>query len=198
MTEPSKLEKVDIAVGEAAAPLRKRDPVRMLGWLSELADQPPLITICVATGGIGLVTGNRRLARAGGGMLAAELLATELKGLVKHRVNRTRPHVVADGGSYTLEPGKDHDGDLNSFPSGHTAGAVAVARAFGREYPEHRLYAYAAATAVAAIQIPRCQHYPSDLAAGAVIGLIAETVVESVRRRIFAPGNAVFRLLLSE
>ena len=62
---------------------------------------------------------------------------------------------------------------MNSFPSGHTAGAVAVAAVIGRCYPAHRVAAYASAAAVAAIQVPRCQHYPGDLGAGALIGIAA-------------------------
>ena len=170
-------EKADIAVAEAAAPLRHTIVVRTLGWLSEAADQPQLISLCAATLAFGLVTGNGRIARAGGRMLAAELLATGLKSAVKHRVDRSRPRVVDDGGRYTMRKGHDRASGANSFPSGHTAGAVAVARAFAREYPEHRTAALGTAAAVAVVQIPRCQHYPTDLAAGAAIGLAAEELV---------------------
>ena len=110
-------------------------------------------------------------------MLAAELLATQMKSFVKHRVDRSRPHVEEDGGDYRMQPGGDPSPEANSFPSGHTAGAVAVARAFVRDYPDHAPVAYGTAAAVAAIQIPRCKHYPTDLAAGAAIGLAAEAMV---------------------
>lgn len=177
MRKPSRVEKVDIAVAEASAPIRHTRAVRLLGLLSELADQPPLNAICAATFAIGLMRGNRRLASAGGRMLAAQLLSTGLKSAIKHQVDRTRPRVADDGGTYAMKRGQSHASANNSFPSGHTAGAMAVARAFVRDYPEHRAAAYAAAAAVAAIQLPRCQHYPSDLAAGAAIGLAAEGLV---------------------
>ncbi len=173
-----RIERADVAVGEAAASARDGVAVRALGAISELADQPPLISICMGTLAAGLLLRNDRLARAGGRMLAAELLATGLKNLVKHRVDRTRPRVVDDGGGYRRRRGGDHASEQNSFPSGHTAGAVAVAGAFAREYPEHRAIACAAAIATGAIQLPRGQHYVSDIVAGAIVGLVAEVAIE--------------------
>ena len=177
MRKKTKVERADIAIAETAAPLRRKPAVKALGWLSELADQPQLISLCAATLALGLAARNPRLARAGGRMLAAELLATKLKSAVKHQVDRTRPRVSDDGGDYALKLGHDHAPERNSFPSGHTAGAVAVARAYAREYPEHKGAAFAAATFIALIQIPRSQHYATDLAAGALVGLAAEAVV---------------------
>ncbi len=111
-------------------------------------------------------------------MLVAALVATGLKRAVKGRIDRTRPRAVADGAAYTMAPGSSHASDDNSFPSGHTAGAVAVARAFARFYPGSARAAYLAAGAVSLVQIPRGKHYPTDLAAGAVVGLLADAAVE--------------------
>ena len=178
MTDCTAVESADLAIAEVAAPFRHTALVKLLGGVSEIADQPPLIATCAATLAIGLLRGDRRLARAGGRMLAAELLATVMKGAIKHRIDRTRPSVVDDGGKYVMQPGSDRASSLNSFPSGHTAGAVAVSRAFVREYPEYRGEAYTGAAAIGIIQIPRCQHYSSDLAAGTMIGLVAEALVD--------------------
>ena len=185
MTKPNKVEKTDIAVARAATPLRRTAPVKAAGELSELADQPPLFAICAAVLAFGLVSGRPRLARAGARMLAAETLATVIKSAVKHRVDRTRPHVLARGGRYEMKRGASHASADNSFPSGHTAGAVAVARAVSREYPGAAPGAYGLATAVAVVQIPRCQHYPTDVAGGAAIGLVAEAIVDLAARRAF-------------
>jgi membrane-associated phospholipid phosphatase len=57
---------------------------------------------------------------------------------------------------------------------------VAVATAFSREYPEYRAPVLLAAAIVAGAQVPRRAHYPSDLAAGAVIGAAAELLANSV------------------
>lgn len=184
MRKPTKAEKADIAVGDAVAPGRNSLFVKAAGRVSELADQPPLITICAATFAAGLILGNGRLARAGGRMLAAELLATKMKSAVKHRIDRSRPFVRANGGAYKAEKGHDHASAMNSFPSGHTAGAVAVARAYAREYPARAPAAYGIAAATGAIQIPRGKHYPSDVLAGLMIGLAAEAGVYLAERLI--------------
>jgi membrane-associated phospholipid phosphatase len=176
----TKVEHADIAVLEATSDLRHTPPVKLLGTLSEVADQPQLISICAATLAAGLLMRRPKLAVAGARMLATELLATKMKSAVKHRIDRTRPRVIDDGGDYEMKRGKTKSSEMNSFPSGHTAGAVGVARALARSYPDLATPAYATAGAIAVIQIPRCQHYPSDLAAGAAVGLAAELVVDRV------------------
>ena len=191
MKKLSKVEKADIRVARATAPVRHTAGVRFLGALSEIADQPPLISLTAATLAAGLLTGNRSLARAGGRMLAAELLATWLKGLVKHRIDRTRPRLLFDEGRYGLEPGGDRDSGVSSFPSGHTAGAVAVARALGRDYPAARLPALSVAALIGAVQVPRAQHYLSDLAAGAAVGLAAEAIVTAGGRALARGARAI-------
>lgn len=173
----TKTEEADLKLAHAAGRYRNVAVVRALGTLSELADQPQLYTICWATIGAGLATGNRRLRDAGLRMLAAEWLATKAKSAIKHRVDRTRPKVPVEGGDYRMARGDSKAHPLNSFPSGHTAGAMAVATAFASEYPEHRVAAYAAATAVALVQLPRCAHYVSDIGVGAAIGLTAGALV---------------------
>jgi membrane-associated phospholipid phosphatase len=57
---------------------------------------------------------------------------------------------------------------------------MAAARAFAREYPEYGAAALAAGAAVAASQIPRCAHYPTDVLAGAAVGLASEAAVNAV------------------
>lgn len=173
----TKTERADLKTAQVAGRWRNTRIVRALGTVSDLADQPPLYALCWATIAVGLVRGDRRLRNAGMRMLAAEWLATKAKSAIKHRVDRTRPAVPVEGGAYRMERGDSHARPLNSFPSGHTAGALAVASAFASEYPEYRVSAFAAAIAAALIQIPRCAHYPSDIGVGAAIGLTAGGLV---------------------
>lgn len=175
------IEKADVATAEAVMPYRDTPLVKVLGTLSDLSDQPPLIALCCATLAAGLWRGNRRQSSAGARMLASHLLATAIKKAIKARIDRTRPAVLdEEGGHYEMKSGHSTDGKLSSFPSGHTAGAAAVARAFSRDYPEYGPAAAAAATSAALLQIPRCAHYPSDLVAGAAVGLAAEAVVDRI------------------
>jgi membrane-associated phospholipid phosphatase len=86
--------------------------------------------------------------------------------------------VLLDHGHYEVRPFGPDEGPWHSFPSGHTAGSVAVARALARTYPAPALPAYAGAATVAAAQVPCGKHFPADVAAGLIVGLIAEAVSE--------------------
>ncbi len=181
------VEEADLAVAEQAAEVRHHPVTQALGQLSEVADQPPMLALGALVLAGGLVSGQWRVAEAGGRLLASVAIATAVKKAVKTLVVRTRPHVLADGGAYETGWLGAVDGPHSSFPSGHTADAVAAARAVARVYPEVRLPACAAAAAVAAIQIPRCAHYPSDVTAGALVGVAAEALVDQVWSRLGKP-----------
>ncbi|WP_156679714.1 phosphatase PAP2 family protein [Sphingomonas profundi] len=184
--DASGIEKADVAVAQAVAPARGTWPVRLLGGLSELSDQPPLIALSAGTFALGIVRGDRRLAETGGRMLAAHLLATAIKSAIKQRIVRTRPKVVAEGADYRMHGGEENAHPVNSFPSGHTAGAVAVAAAVARGHPDRRPAAYGLAGAAALMQIPRCAHYPSDVGAGLAIGIAAEAMVYGTEKLVTA------------
>lgn len=189
--ETSDVEKADVAVAAKAAGNRDRPLVRFAGTLSEIADQPQLAAVCGLTILAGLLRRDARLAGTGMRMLAAHGLAAFAKGWIKDRVNRTRPQVLVEEDRYEMRPGTSKDGRDRSFPSGHTAGAVAVAASLIRDYPLASVPAFGLAAAIAAIQVPRGNHYPGDLAAGLAIGLAAAGTVDlgfrlmagAVRRR---------------
>ncbi|MEP9402225.1 phosphatase PAP2 family protein [Sphingomonas sp. VNH70] len=175
--EAKRVIDADIAAGQAVArDLADHPVVKVAGWLSEVADQPPTVTINLATIALGLGLRDRRLARTGFRMLLAHGIATGAKAAIKHNIDRARPRLFTSRQAHRPTPGERDEGPHNSFPSGHTAGAVAVARAVAREYPGAARPAYAAAAGIAAIQIPRGTHFPIDVAVGAVIGWAAEAL----------------------
>ncbi|HEV7254333.1 MAG TPA: phosphatase PAP2 family protein [Mesorhizobium sp.] len=176
--DASEIEKADVAVVQTVAEHRKHPLVRLAGTFSEVADQPQLTAVCGATLLAGLIGGDPRLTRTGLRMLACHGLATLGKNLIKNAVDRTRPYVLVEEGRYEMRPGHSRESENSSFPSGHTASAMAVARAVAGEYPSLAVPAYGAAAAVAAIQVPRCKHYPSDLAGGLLVGLAASAIVD--------------------
>ncbi|WP_375404465.1 phosphatase PAP2 family protein [uncultured Sphingomonas sp.] len=169
------VERVDIAVTEAMDDYRDRPIVKALGFVSEIGDQPPLRALTLGASAVGAWMGNPRLTRAGIRMFAAHSLATGLKNLIKRSIDRTRPDHALDN-HYRMEVGDSYKHELSSFPSGHTAGALAVTQALARDYPGSRIAGLAVTTAVAAIQVPRCKHFVSDIVAGAAIGWAAEQV----------------------
>jgi membrane-associated phospholipid phosphatase len=172
------VEGADVAVAKAAAPLQHHPVTKALGQVSEIADQPPMFTLGALVLGAGVLAGQPRVTETGLRLLVAVGLATAMKSAVKNVVGRTRPYVLADEGRYETQLMGPVEKDWNSFPSGHTADAVSAARAVARVWPELRVPAYVAAGAVAAIQIPRCAHYPSDIAAGALVGVAAEFLAD--------------------
>lgn len=168
----------DKSAMDAVEPYKKSAAVRAVSWASELGDQPQLLVLSGGLLAFGLVRRDGRMARAGARMIAAHLLATMAKSFVKHRIDRTRPRSTGNGKDHHPKPGRSRAKEETSFPSGHSAGAVAVARAFARDYPDHRGGALAAAGFIALAQIPRRAHYPTDVAAGLAIGLAAEKAVD--------------------
>jgi membrane-associated phospholipid phosphatase len=174
-----KLQRADAAVADAVMPYGDSPAMRLLEPLADLGDQPPMRALCGAVIAVGLFGGDRRLTRTGLRMLAAHTLATFAKDFVKHRIDRTRPRSKdKPGKNHRAQPGRSTAKEETSFPSGHSAGAAAVARAFAREYPDQALPAHAAAGALALAQIPRCAHYPTDVGAGLAIGIAAEAMVD--------------------
>lgn len=167
------VERVDVAVSTAAATRRDHPMVRLAGQLSEIGDQPPLRALSLGALALGLYRHDRRLVRAGVRMIVAHTVATAVKSAIKGRIDRTRPDRAIDK-SYRMERGDSDEHDLSSFPSGHTAGALAVTQALARDYPGSRAAGLAATAIVAAVQVPRAKHFIGDIVAGAAIGWAAE------------------------
>lgn len=154
-------------------------PMRALDLLSKLGDQPELRLIAGSLLVVGTFTSNDRLVRAGGRMLAAHEAATVVKDLIKTNIDRTRPRSADRGRAKRPKKGDHTAKEKTSFPSGHSAGAIAAARAFSREFPEYGAIAIGGAALIAASQVPRCAHYPTDVAAGVFVGLVIEAVISA-------------------
>lgn len=174
------LHEADVALSVEAGQLRHHPAVKVLGFLSEIGDQPPAFTLAAATMTVGLLTGRSRLAEGGARALAALWLATQIKGRIKSVVVRTRPSKLLEEGEYETGVNGPDEHDYNSFPSGHTADAVAAARAAGRVAPDARGSLLAAAGIVGLVQVPRAKHHLTDVVAGAIVGLVAEAAVNAV------------------
>lgn len=178
------LEEADIAIAERLGEHRHHPVVRGLGTLSEIADQAPSLAACGALLAVGMVFGKPKIAEASARMLASVLVAAAMKSTVKKLVARTRPYVLLEDDSYEVQALGPDRGDSHSFPSGHTAGAVSAARGLARALPNAAMPAYGAAAIIGAVQIPRAKHYPLDVLAGAVIGIVAERLVEFAAARL--------------
>ncbi len=106
--------------------------------------------------------------RAGSYLAVSAIGATAVAQLLKRSCKRARPsESVAELAPLVENP------DAFSFPSGHTAAAVAVAVAMAAISPALAAVAGVIATGIAVSRIYLGAHYPLDVAAGAVIGIAA-------------------------
>jgi membrane-associated phospholipid phosphatase len=127
---------------------------------------PPMIAIFFALAGAAYRT-NRWIGYAAA-MAVAALGAGAVAHIFKFAVGRTRPELW-------LGPFHYARGAANSFPSGHTVGAFALAGVlvFASKNLALRLVAIALACAVGISRILAFRHWPSDVVASASLGLIA-------------------------
>jgi membrane-associated phospholipid phosphatase len=117
--------------------------------------------VWLATGAAGIVLDaghRRRWVRATVCVGSAYCVSTSIKLAVGRRrpVVEDLPHLMATPTGL-------------SFPSSHATSSFAAARAFGRLLPSPLLYAAAAGMGLSRLYLG--VHYPSDVAAGAALGL---------------------------
>ncbi len=99
-------------------------------------------------------------------ILAVALAYLLVDGVIKPVIGRARPFdVVADARLIDQRP------VTSSFPSGHTAAAVAGALAAGRLFPRARPAWWLLAVGIALSRVYVGAHWPTDVLAGAVLGL---------------------------
>jgi membrane-associated phospholipid phosphatase len=178
----TKVVRADHKLSRKAAAKRETPGVKAVEATADLADQPPLIVLSVVTILVGAVLRRPAVAKSGVRMLASHLVATGLKTVVKRSIDRTRPAKALDSGEQRFKKGQSREHDQSSFPSGHTAGAVAIASAVARDAPGAALPVYATAGAVAAAQLPSGKHYLLDTIAGAAIGYVSEVATSAALR----------------
>ena len=168
------LERADIELGKKIAKHRHHPVAKAAAKAGKFGDQEPLYALSAGVLAVGVASRDRRLTDTGLAMLAAIAAADVTKRVVKSLVRRTRPKALLDEGEYEADTGGSDHKKKQSFPSGHTACTVAAARALARHVPEASTPAVAAAVAIGISRVAKGEHWPLDVAAGAIIGLAAE------------------------
>lgn len=140
--------------------------------------------VWVAIGAAGAATDRRRRGRwlAGALVAPAAILANYA---VKRGVGRERP-VITEHPPLARAPSK------LSFPSAHATSSVAAATALGRVEPRVRVPLYSLAAAICVGRPYLGMHYPSDVLAGAALGLLLGKLapLPARRRPIVSPESA--------
>jgi len=120
--------------------------------------------------------------------LFAVLLGSGIASQVLKRIGRARPKLLDEGGPFQFNP-LIIKSSWVSFPSGHTITAFAFAMALGYFLPRWRLPLLAVAGLIGISRVVVGAHYPSDVLAGACIGVASAVLL----RRLFAARSIVFK-----
>lgn len=124
--------------------------------------------------------GRRGRRGAAAGLVAYAATAAVANGPAKWVVRRPRPAGAALIGLSR----HGHAPGTSSFPSSHTAGAMAFAVAASIELPAAAPLLLPAATGVALARMRAVRHYPTDVVGGALLGAgIGATTAYALRRR---------------
>ncbi|GAB2729167.1 phosphatase PAP2 family protein [Streptomyces bullii] len=175
------LRAVDGALYAAVAATPTPTLDRALRRLSHAADHSKIslaIAGALALGG----PRPRRAALAGVGAIAVASASANLLG--KRLVRRARPD--REAARVTVDRHVPMPTSA-SFPSGHTASAVAFATAVGVVLPPAAVPLGALASAVGYSRVHTGVHYPGDVAAGAVLGIASAAAALATAAAAAAP-----------
>jgi undecaprenyl-diphosphatase len=131
----------------------------------------------------GLLTERNETFESGVLLGCSEVLAYSVNTLLKEGIDRERPYAVLSN----VQIGHLDSADPYSFPSGHTAGAFAIATMLTLRYsdkPEVYIPAIVWAGLVGYGRIYFGLHYPSDVLGGALVGAGSSLLVYRYRDEI--------------
>ncbi|MFM9500280.1 phosphatase PAP2 family protein [Streptomyces galilaeus] len=137
---------------------------RLLSAVEETAEGTKLW--CGAAAAMALMGGWRGRKAAAAGLAAVTVAQLVSNGLCKQLADRPRPPEEW----FPHDEAEDRP-DSSSFPSGHTAAAIAFTTAVAPVWPLAGALCTVPAAMVAVERVQSGAHYPSDVAAGAAIGL---------------------------
>jgi membrane-associated phospholipid phosphatase len=182
----AELASVDRAVYVAIAGTNTPTLDRALRRLSGAADHSKLslaASLALALGG-----GERGRRAAMSGLASVAVTSAVVNAVVKPLGRRRRPDRVADEvpvDRHVRMPGS------RSFPSGHTAAAVAFAHGVARIMPWAGVPLYGLAAAVGYSRVHTGVHYPGDVLGGAVLGaMISDATAGALARRTATHSSA--------
>jgi membrane-associated phospholipid phosphatase len=137
----------------------------------------PIITVIgngstlIAVGLLLYVAGkyyNKRLHLVGRALFIGLLTTGAVIQVMKHFIGRARPKLSYD----LIVIGPSLRSGYDSFPSGHSAMVFFFAYSLSQYYPKYRALFYLFALAISIDRVEELAHFPSDILAGAIIGIL--------------------------
>ncbi len=124
-----------------------------------------------------------------GFLFTAILLPGLVFTIVKRLIGRARPLVGGSLDPFLYRP-LHWDVEYASLPSGHAINAFAAATALGLLWPRMRPVLWLYGVTIALSRVALTAHYPSDVLAGAIIGIAGTLLIRNwfaARRLVFLP-----------
>jgi membrane-associated phospholipid phosphatase len=170
-------DRVDRALYGAVA--RARTP-RLDVTMRRLSHAADYSRLSLAGAALLSLSGSRGRRAAVSGLVAAGSTAAVVNALVKPLGRRARPDRAGARVPFARHVRMPAS---RSFPSGHTAAAVAFAAGAGRVMAPARFPLYALAAAVGYSRVHTGVHYPGDVLAGAGLGLAVAAATNGLLAR---------------
>ncbi|MGB3411509.1 MAG: phosphatase PAP2 family protein [Microthrixaceae bacterium] len=173
-------ERIAGADGDLARRIVARQSSAAAVVLPRLSNTANHSGIWMALAGASAIFGGRSGRRAAQrGVMSVGIASLIASGILKPLFPRERPPVSPGALPSSVRRPKS-----SSFPSGHTASAAAFATAVAMEAPAISIPVWPIAAGVAYSRITTGVHYPSDVLAGAAIGVAAAAVTTKIWPRI--------------
>ena len=179
-----------IAIDAWAITLTRRMPEWLIATFDRITDLGKsvwlLVPVAVALAAIALLASpalprmSQRVLAAIAVRLGFLFVAVGLPGLIftiaKRLVGRARPLVEGSADPFNYRP-LGWSVEYASLPSGHAIDAFAIAMAVGALWPRARPVLWTYAVLIAASRVVLTAHFPSDVIAGALVGVVGVLLV---------------------
>jgi len=140
--------------------------------------------LATATFGLGKLTGGSGLARVGLHTGETLLVSEYLADVFKYAIGRARPSEGLGPDHFVVFKFRSEN---NSYPSGHAVHAFAIATTVSRELHDQAPWvpfiAFPLATWTATTRVLDQRHFPTDVFAGAMLGILSSNVVARFNHR---------------
>lgn len=134
-----------------------------------VGDWRSLLGISGALLAAGWILDRPPIRRLGLDTLVAHGMAAVVVQTLKHALGRARPRLIHTSNMFA---GPSFDSGMDSFPSGHTTASCAIAVVVARSFPSIAWLPYGVAALIAASRIIHGSHFPADVLAGVVLGVL--------------------------